>query len=545
MTRLTTLIAHPGTLVLALAVAAVGARTNWRHADITESRYGTLSLLAQPGPAKGGQIREYYGTARCKQCHVNGIEAPGEPICRGTEMPIWQQQDKHAQAYDVLLDERARRMGSILGWRVHRKKECLACHTAWPEEKPGAQLVVAKNFKRDEGVSCVACHGPDITVTKDQELRPGWVNFHAVDNQTFNQNWRKKERSKKEADYGMTDLWDPVKRTRLCASCHIGDLARGRVVTHEMYAAGHPPLPGFEVVTFSHQMPRHWQYLKEKDKSILDLLDLKADDAALEETHLLAIGGLVVFETNLKLLEGQAATTNWPELAHFDCYACHHELKSKSWRQVRGFVGKPGRPPLREWPTALVELGLWHAAGTDAEAAKLLTKFQDQLAALQAVFDAQPFGQRDKVIPQVKALREWIDLQVKEIQKRIQDGGYSAEASAKLLGHLLDMQRPNFEGKGKQPVPDFDSARQLAWAYQVLYLEKVSKHDPKARQKQAIAMNAQAAWKGLNDYLLLTLPEGQKKLEGYLATNLNHCGNYEPREFFKYLGAALKEFSPK
>ena len=32
----------------------------------------------------------------------------------------------------------------------------------------------------------------------------------------------------------------------MCLSCHLGNAREGRVVTHEMYAAGHPPLPGFE-----------------------------------------------------------------------------------------------------------------------------------------------------------------------------------------------------------------------------------------------------------------------------------------------------------
>ena len=31
------------------------------------------------------------------------------------------------------------------------------------------------------------------------------------------------------------------------------------MVTHEMYAAGHPPLPGFEIATFCSQMPPHWE----------------------------------------------------------------------------------------------------------------------------------------------------------------------------------------------------------------------------------------------------------------------------------------------
>jgi hypothetical protein len=530
MTQLTTLVALPGMLVLAIGFVVAGGDTM------------PSTVLEQKEPITT-PTRFFFGKSACTgKCHdlIEPLVDKDLPaICRCTEFTEWDSNDKHKLAHKVLNDQRGQRMAELLGFDVAKDKRCVSCHGVWIEPNEMDKYVDTKykdfNVRMEEGVTCGACHGH----------YKEWVKEHAVRFEEDRKKWRALARMIKQTHYGMKDLWNPINRTRLCASCHIGNAADGKIVTHEMYAAGHPPLPAFEIVTFSNQMPRHWQYLKEKDEAVLKLLKFNHRDAELEETHLLAIGGLVAFEANLKLLEAQAATKDWPELAHFDCYACHHELKSKSWRQERGFAGKPGRPPLREWPTALVELGLWHAAGTDTEAAKLLAKFQDQLAALQAVFDAQPFGQGDKVIPQVKALREWMDLQVKEIQKRIQDSGYRAEASAKLLGHLLDMQRPHFQGQGKQPVPDFDSARQLAWAYQVLYLETVSKHDPKARQKQATAMTAQAAWKGLNDYLLLTLPQGQKKLEGSLATNLNHSSNYEPREFFKYLGAALKEFSPK
>ena len=90
----------------------------------------------------------------------------------------------------------------------------------------------------------------------------------------------------------MTDLWDPVKRATKCASCHIGNPGEQKVVTHAMYAAGHPPLPGLETATFSDAMPRHWEYLREK-KNIDD--QLKNDlNAALKEfgTHFAATKGL-------------------------------------------------------------------------------------------------------------------------------------------------------------------------------------------------------------------------------------------------------------
>ena len=57
----------------------------------------------------------------------------------------------------------------------------------------------------------------------------------------------------------MTNVRDPVRRTELCLSCHVGDIACGKFVTHDMFAAGDPPLPAFEIETFLEQMPPHWR----------------------------------------------------------------------------------------------------------------------------------------------------------------------------------------------------------------------------------------------------------------------------------------------
>ena len=35
-----------------------------------------------------------------------------------------------------------------------------------------------------------------------------------------------------------------------------------------MYAAGHPPLPPFELATFLARMPRHWQDLHQMPKDV-------------------------------------------------------------------------------------------------------------------------------------------------------------------------------------------------------------------------------------------------------------------------------------
>src|SRR5262249_36585052 len=155
--------------------------------------------------------------------------------------------------------------------------------------------------------------------------------------------WRGQSRKAKESKYGMTDLWDPIRRTEVCASCHVGNAKEGKVVTHEMYAAGHPPLPSFEIATFGDGMPRHWQLLAQKSKTAQELLQY--DPRELEQTKLVLISGIQCFRDSMRLLAAQAKKSaeekQGIDLAQLDCAACHHDLIRPSWRQERGYKGKP------------------------------------------------------------------------------------------------------------------------------------------------------------------------------------------------------------
>jgi hypothetical protein len=476
------------------------------------------AATGQPPPQESGKKQFYYGVQSCSGCHSQ--ERSGNYLCRFTEVPIWKK-DKHAFAYEALEGDRATRMGDLLGYKVTKKQECLTCHSVWANPPPPT------TFKREEGVSCVACHGSELLAAPDKnKLAVSWIAYHS--DEASRTTWRDLKRSIKEKEYGMADLWDFEKRSRLCVSCHIGNAKENKVVTHDMYAAGHPPLPGFEVVTFSAQMPQHWQYLKDKREDILSIVKIDARTAELEESHLLALGALVAFQETLGLLEAKIGTASWPDYAMFDCYACHHEPQTKSWRQKRGYAGKPGRPPLRQWSTTLVELGLQHVAADSAGAANLLAEFRKQLTALQTAVDAKPFGEPGTVKTQSRALRDWLGKQVQQIQIRINHddkiGGYDLKASAKLLDYLIAMRRPS----GREP--DFDSARQLAWAYQVLFRETGSQRD----------LHAQPSWRELDKYLRLTLPQDRAQMEDSIGLNLERLGRYEPRQFYKLFDEVLK-----
>jgi len=292
---------------------------------------------------KPGELKKaYVGIAGCRLgvadlgCHSRPIDQPLSPddrdlVCRSNEIKFWLEKDKHASAYKVLITEeedakayvekeqkryvkkdwdakknketaedilkknaRARQMVEILRKAKGKGKEyklttdpdCLACHAQVVSEADRkAKLVDEKTFNVEEGVNCVVCHGPYQT----------WVTEHFADSNNKFKKWREKDRVKKEKEYGMTDLWNPVSRTKVCASCHIGNQGdkgeHPRFVTHEMYAAGHPPLPSFEVAAFSNEMPRHWDYVRDKKPKVAQIQ--KLDPSEFEQTKLVLVGAAV------------------------------------------------------------------------------------------------------------------------------------------------------------------------------------------------------------------------------------------------------------
>ena len=100
-------------------------------------------------------------------------------------------------------------------------------------------------------------------------------------------------------------------------------------------------------------MPRHWQYLREKPEEARELI-LKKKRVDREQTRLVLVGAAVNLRESMRLLRDQAAECAKAtdpdkralDFASFDCYACHHDLQSKSWRQKRPAAGRPGRPPM-------------------------------------------------------------------------------------------------------------------------------------------------------------------------------------------------------
>jgi hypothetical protein len=449
--------------------------------------------------------RKVLGPLACVACHLQGLasvenvdprvkEIVGEDFLKnaatdnwilGNEWHTWSAEDRHAQAYTTLLGERSVRIGRIMGIEaVHRDPRCLACHATLPASTPEPEgreaiAVLLKDDRVDQrlslGVSCEACHG---AAGSAGETGPaGWIQEH-VDSRT----WRFKSSQEKQSEFGYYDVRSPSSRTRMCLSCHLGDASQGRLVTHEMYAAGHPPLPSFEVEAFSRMMPAHWRdlvgtrkpkptavaaeflektdepYFRELRKESPELMAavLKGDEPLMLRTRTVAVGALVSYGANAELtraLISDAAyplltsDNRWPEFAQFECYACHHELQHRTWRRQRTPGMTPGRPLLRDWPSPLC-LAVIRALAPDEDEA--FRRSRDEI--IMAAATVQPYGIGTSLELELDANGERATKLAQALEQR---PFRKAEAHA-LLQSMAQV--------GAEEYLEYDSARELVWA---------------------------------------------------------------------------------
>jgi hypothetical protein len=211
-----------------------------------------------------------------------------------------------------------------------------------------------------------------------------------------------------------------------------------------MYAAGHPPLPSIDIVTFCDQMPAHWRYLSQKppavQRDIRAAFHIPKDEK--ERTKLTALSAVVTFQACMELLGDTAVAAakedradQWPELANYDCYACHHELKTPSWRQKRGYAGRPGRPPMQGWPTVLLEDALRLA--NDPILAK---QYDERLRKLRQAFDARPFGEAKEIAERAGQLKDWSQ----RLLPRLKEVRYDPAAARGMCGQECGYVRLRF-----------------------------------------------------------------------------------------------------
>jgi hypothetical protein len=473
----------------------MGAQSRPRSAPAGEPR-----REAAPGPSE----RRYLGALACKACHEKwDKEAYPDPCCQMTEYDTWKKKDKHAQAYTALTSRLSQDMASRLGLGDDIKtwEGCLNCHAMnFPPSRQGVQ------FHIQDGVTCDGCHGP----AKD------WFTEH-----TQKDIWRKKTPQQK-ADLGFIDVRGPAKRAALCTGCHIGNAREGKVLTHDMYAAGHPPLPSIEIATFSEDLPRHWVDMDKKSEAIQKIYQF--DPSRLEQAETVIVGGMVVLRDTLELNQHQASARlggkgpehNGPEFAQFDCYACHHELRPNSWRQHRAPTSGLGRPAMTAWPATLAPLAVHLLELEPAGAEHELEKFRALEKELEQAFARRPFGEPGAVVAANQKLIVW----TKDVLQRLARVKVTQADALRLLGRFADLIQ--------HADPDYDSARQLVWAYQRVY----SQVTPKPKQDAAI----QRVLQQLTETLDLELPSGKnKEILTALPRRFTAMRQYDPAAFKKSL----------
>jgi cytochrome c553 len=505
--------------------------------------------------------RTFEGLLECNRCHDSGlkkgrVDLPGgitvdldkERWVLYREFSVWSREDKHGQAYAVLLNDRSRKMGELLGVpEIHRDKRCLACHTGFPvtqmdpdEKDTLGSLVstqVQKNIDIRFGVTCEGCHGAAGDARRDgQVLLQGWMTPHQrLPTPPFEKTnpWRFMAPATK-AQHGFRDVRSPASRTRICASCHIGSVEEGRILTHEMYAAGHPPLPGFELETFVRQMPEHWEKLHNKSTSLVDLFLKNTNDPLyregsytkgdLHQARSLLVGALVASSQYLnvvaELADDQVASPvkrpSWPELAVFDCYACHHELKGDAWRRNRkASSSPPGRPPLQPWNSGLAGLALKRLGHAQAE-------YESRMNALGQAVSKQPFGNKKEIKKSAREAAVWLAGLGDDLQKR----PFSRTDGLILLKEIAD--------QACSETLDYESARQFVWAFRIIDGELASgRADIRAKleslEKEMFLLDLRGGRKAS-----VSIPgESQQTniLEVDLKTVLPLVANYDPVRF--------------
>ena len=536
---------------------------------------------AQNGPVQEGQTATYMGHKRCSLCHDKGLDdrnvTARRDLCLLNESRVFYEHDKHRLAYMQLFDERGVKMLQQLGIPFDQQqmeftdldgeeaagkrltaKSCLSCHANWLTSMPAPpakEVLLA-------GVNCESCHGPGSAYDLPHS-QPG--------------QWRVLTAEEKSKSYGMFDVRNPVRRAEQCFSCHIGNADEGKVVTHEMYAAGHPPLPGMEIESFATQMPQHWRYLPEKSDFALKDKYLEAnfshrstsdptDD--LPRSKAVVVGAVVAAREWLELFAALSEPEHGPEFAVYDCQACHHELKqaNSSWRQKRGYGKRvPGRPTALEWPSALLFASLQLVVGDDSAASETWSRdLNSRMSELDGAIAQQPFGNS-------ATIRDIIHGP-DGLSERLTQLAHQIEARPVTRGDVLRILEVLYESSDNV-TPDYHSARQIAWASRTLEKElrldypsrsefpvrKIGELDTQLLNEQelevlrelytrrsSIGLHIDNVFEPLNMMLHLTLPAQQSgQIERDQGQWLRKISEYDPAVFREALQRTRSRLTEK
>jgi hypothetical protein len=347
------------------------------------------------------------GTSSCsgRACHGNASPVAGQAI-QLNEFATWALHDPHVGAYDVLLNERSKKIARNLripGEQAENDVRCLACHTnplaALPDAAPLVQA------ERRFGVGCESCHGP----------ASGWLVSHTT------AEWKKLTVAEK-AKQGMYPVQDLAARAEMCAACHVGqpaDVAKGlpaRDLYHDLLGAGHPRL-SFELGSYLSNLAPHW---------------LEKEQEPGHEAKVWAVGQVVSAKSALQLLAERAGNRGrpWPEFAEYDCAACHHDLREPAHWEPDSVKGRAplGALPWNDWYVTMLPGVL-----NDRLAAELV-ELRAQMA--------KRYPDREKVAQQARDMGRKLSEQQHSLHVR----KFDRKAIQQLVASLVQRRQPELRG---------------------------------------------------------------------------------------------------
>lgn len=390
------------------------------------SRFLALAAIASIGIAHADlpdQLPDrHMGVATCaaSQCHGSAAARDGSNVLQN-EYVTWTRDDPHSGAYASLATADSRAIAARLGLAdATRADLCLDCHAdnVAPERR-------GEKFQISDGVGCEACHGG----------AERWLSTHyntsSVDHAA-------------NLAAGLYPTEDPQARATLCLSCHLG--TEDKFATHQIMAAGHPRL-AFELDTFTEL----WTHAGRQPHYRVDD-DYVQRKGADDHVYVWATGVIAEARLRLRLIrnELQTSTSLFPELAHYDCHACHRSMQSVEWRRLprHGDAG-PGAPFLNDG--ALV-MTLALARAVDAGVAT------DVASALQNLHAAAG-GDRTEFIESIGDM----DLALSNLQ--------SQTTAQSLRSRERRVLREMLEAGAEGNFLDYASAEQAFMAVQMLVLE--------------------------------------------------------------------------
>ena len=264
--------------------------------------------MGQTLPEKSPEM--HLGVASCSSSTCHGAVAPlTTSTVMQNEYTVWSEQDKHARAYNLLLNDESKRIARNLGLESAETAEiCLDCHADnVPPEKRGPK------FQITDGVGCESCHGGSEK----------WIEVHTTSDT--------REGHERNLAAGLYPTEDPKARAELCLSCHLG--TEDKLATHRIMGAGHPRM-SFELDTFTKIEPAH--FLADEDYASRKALS--------DGTQIWAIGqAIAVAEAMDAVLSPEHSQSGlFPELFFFDCHACHKPMSAGTWRERASLGLGPG-----------------------------------------------------------------------------------------------------------------------------------------------------------------------------------------------------------